>query len=919
MKIAKMQASKKCMKKFVLIDGNAILHRAWHALPPTLMTEDGTIVNAAYGFASILLKVLGELKPDYLAVAWDTAARTFRKDKYEAYKATRKVKEQELYDQVPIIQDIVSAFGYPNVFLDGYEADDVIGTLAAKAKKHREIQTIIVTGDMDALQLVNDRVHVYALKKGITETVLMDADAVRAKYGLTPEQMIDYKALRGDASDNIPGVKGIGEKTATQLLQQFGTLEALYKAINKKDAVEGIKPAALKRLQAGKEDALMAKDLVTICDDVPVPFDFDEASSSRYDVPRAISIFQKLGFRSLLARLPRPSAMPRHDGGITKPQTGTYEYIKDAVGADRVAKLLSKRGLFAFDTETTGTSVFEDTMLGLSVSAKEGEAFYIDAAAVTPALKAVFADPQIKKVAHQAKFDLEVLQQAGFIVNNVVFDTKIAAYLLNPGQRNHGLKDLAFAEFGAQMTTLDDLLGTGKKKLTMTELAEQKPEELAQYGAADSDFTMRLYHILQKRLNEENLTHVFEKIELPLIPVLARMETYGILLDTQYLSGVSKDLSSSIDDLQKKIYALAGKEFNIDSPLQLSEVFFERLKLPTKGIKKTKQGFSTAADELDKLASLHPIIGLIMQYREKAKLKSTYVDALPALVNSKTGRVHTTFSQTVAATGRLSSSDPNLQNIPIRTEEGMKIRRAFVAPQGYSLVSADYSQIELRVIASLAKDKNMIASFVSGDDIHKRTASEIHGVPFEKVTDEMRYAAKAINFGIIYGQGPYGLSQTAGISMQEAKEFIETYFALHQPIMEYLEEMKSHARKHGYVETLFGRRRYIPEINSTVPVVRAAAERIAINMPIQGTAADLMKFAMIDIDRELQKRYTPEEVKMLLTVHDELVFEVRDDLVAEVAAWVDKAMENPQQLKLEAPIKVDTEVGKNWADMQSVR
>lgn len=909
------------MKKFVVIDGNAILHRAWHALPPTLMTEDGTIVNAAYGFASILLKVLQDLKPDYLAVAWDTAAPTFRKEKYEAYKATRKTKEPELYDQIPIIHDIVTAFGYPNVLKDGYEADDVIGTLAAKAKKQKDMQTIIVTGDMDALQLIDEAVKVYALKKGITETVLMDAGAVRAKYGLGPEQMIDYKALRGDASDNIPGVKGIGEKSATQLLQQFGSLKNLYKAIEKKDAVAGIKPAALKKLQAGKDAAFLAQELVTICTDVPVDFSFEDAASSRYEVTKPVSIFQKLGFKSLISRLPRPSSLPRQDGSAeaARPKTGVYEYITDDEGADRVAKMLAKQSVFAFDTETTGTSVFEDTMLGVSVSAKEGEAYYIDVKAVTPALKDVFADRKIQKVAHQAKFDLEVLQQQGFTVNNLVFDTKIAAYLLNPGQRNHGLKDLAFAEFGAQMTTLDDLLGTGKKKLSMSQLVAQKPEELAQYGAADSDFTFRLYQLLKKRLEEESLTHVFEKIELPLIPVLARLETHGILLDTKHLHKLSEDLESSITELQAKIYGLAGKEFNIDSPLQMSEVFFERLKLPTKGIKKTKHGFSTAADELEKLSKLHPIIGLIMQYREKAKLKSTYVDALPQLVNKKTGRVHTTFSQTVAATGRLSSSDPNLQNIPIRTEEGVKIRRAFIAPEGYSLLSADYSQIELRVIASLAKDKPMIKAFQDGDDIHKRTASEIHGVPFDEVTPEMRYAAKAINFGIIYGQGPYGLSQTAGISMMEAKAFIETYFTLHRPIMEYLEEMKEHARKHGYVETLFGRRRYIPEINSTVPVVRAAAERVAINMPIQGTAADLMKFAMIDIDRELQKRYRPDEVKMLLTVHDELVFEVRDDLIPEVAAWVDQTMENPEQLKLDAPIKVDTEVGKNWADMESFR
>lgn len=904
------------METLIVIDGNAILHRAWHALPPSLMTEDGTIVNAVYGFASIFLKVIADIKPDYIAVAWDTAAPTFRKEMYEAYKGTRKEKEQELYDQIPIIQNMMTAFGFPNVMLDGFEADDVIGTLALQAKKKKNMRVVIVTGDMDTLQLIDPHVRVYGLKKGINDTMLYDADAVKARYGLTPEQMIDYKALRGDASDNIKGVKGIGEKSATDLLQRFGTLEDLYKAIDGKVVVEGIKPGQLKKLQAGKEDAFFSKKLVTIHTEVPVKFDFAEASMQRFDLNKALESFQKLGFKSLIPRLPRqtlqlPKAQPTTVKG--------YEYVTDTKGCDHVAKLLAKQKRFAFDTETTGSAVFEVDMLGLSVSWEEGESYYILATAVTEALRAVFANEKIEKVAHQAKFDIEILTQAGFTVNNVSFDTKIAAYLLNPGQRNHGLKDQAFAEFGTQMTTLDDLLGTGKKALSMTQLFESKPKELAMYAAADADFTMRLFHVLQPRLKKEQLLPVFEQIEMPLIPVLARMEAHGVLIDAESLQDLSKELEKSLAGLQKKIYAAAGGEFNIDSPLQLSEVLFERLKLPSKGIKKTKNGFSTAADELEKLSKLHPLVGLIGQYREKAKLKNTFVDTLPTLVNPKTGRVHTTFSQTVAATGRLSSSDPNLQNIPIRTEEGMKIRRAFVAPKGYSLISADYSQIELRVIASLAKDKSMIAAFRSGDDIHKRTASEIHGVPFEEVTDEMRYAAKAINFGIIYGQGPYGLSQTAGISMMEAKTFIETYFAVHKPIQEYLERMKQHARDHGFVETLFGRRRYIPEINSTVPVVRAAAERIAINMPIQGTAADLMKFAMIDIDRDLQQRYKPEEVKLILTVHDELVFEVRDDLVAEVAAWVDKAMENPKQLKLDVPIRVDTEVGKNWVDMESVK
>jgi DNA polymerase-1 len=905
------------MKKFVVIDGNAILHRAWHALPPTLTTEDGTIVNAVYGFASILLKVFADLKPDYIAVAWDTAARTFRHEKYEEYKGTRETKEQELYDQIPIIQDMMDHFHFPNVLLDGYEADDVIGTLALKAKELDGVETIIVTGDMDALQLIDDRTRVYGLRKGISDTVLYDADAVRARYGLGPEQMIDFKALKGDPSDNIKGVKGIGEKTAQALIAKFGTLESLYKAIDKQSKVEGIKPGQLKKLQEGEADAILSKELVTIFREVPVKFTFEKASFANYHAEDVLPVFQKLGFKSLISRLPKP-AKNQVARAATVANDVHYTHVTTKEDCEKLAQELSWQKRFAFDTETTGVKVFEDVMLGLSVSFEEGKAYYVRVDAVTDSLKAVFADQKIEKIAHAAKFDVEVLRQEGFVINNLVFDTKIAAYLLNPGQRNHGLKDQAFTEFGIRMTTLEDLLGSGRKALSMRQLDDSNPEGLAQYAAADADFTFRLYPLLHKRLKEEELLSVLEEIELPLIPVLATMEAHGILVDVAHLKNLSGELESRLQSMQKTIHEMAGGEFNVESPLQLGQVLFERLKLPVKGVKKTKNGYSTAAPELEKLAKLHPIIDLISEYREKAKLKNTYVDSLPELVNPKTGRVHSNFNQTVAATGRLSSSDPNLQNIPVRTEEGNKIREAFIAPPGYKLLALDYSQIELRVIASLAKDQNMIKAFRDGDDIHKRTASEIHGVPFEQVTDEMRYAAKAINFGIIYGQGPYGLSQTAKISMEDAKAFIETYFSIHQPIHAYLERMKEEGRKLGYVKTLFGRKRYVPEINSSVAVVRAAAERIAINMPIQGTAADIMKFAMIDIDRLLMKRYKPEEAKMLLTVHDEMVFEVRDDLVAELAKEVKEIMEHPTQLKLDVPIKVDTEVGQNWGEMKKL-
>lgn len=902
------------MKKFVVLDGNAILHRAWHALPPTLMTPDGTIVNAVYGFASIFLKVIADLKPDYMAVAWDTKAKTFRAEKYEAYKATRKEKEQELYDQIPLIQELVKAFRVPNLLKDGFEADDILGTVAKLAREHGNIQTIIVTGDKDTLQLIDDHTRVCALKKGITDTMMYDAQAVRLRYGLMPSQMIDYKALVGDPSDNIKGVKGIGEKSATLLLTEYQSLDQLYASIESGET-KNIKPAVLKKLMEGKKDAYLAQELSRIMCEVPVKFSFEDAVFGTFEIKEVAEMFQKFGFKSLMTRLPQPHK-PKADEVEQHPKAG-YKLITTPEETESMVRALSKAKVIAFDTETTGLRPFEDELLGLSISAKKGEAYFVTKDAITPSLKTLFADAKIKKVAHNAKFDLEFMQQAGFEISEIVFDTKIAAYLLSPGQRNSGLKELAFAELGVQMVMLDELLGSGKKRLSMRELFEQKLEALAQYAAADADMTLRLYPILRDRLKEEKLDTVMQDIEMPLIRILAQMEQYGVALNVAMLEDLSKELGKRIKQLEKKIYELAGGEFNVDSPSQLAQVLFERLKLPTKGIKKTKSGYSTAAPQLEKLAAKHPILKLIGEYREKAKLKSTYIDTLPKLVNSHTGRLHGQFTQTIAATGRLSSSDPNLQNIPIRTEEGRKIRQAFVAPKGYKLISADYSQIELRVVASLAQDKEMIEAFRSGVDIHKRTAANINGVPLEDVTDEMRYAAKAINFGIIYGQGPFGLSQTANISLDEARDFIDRYFQIHKPIERYLESMKEMAREKGYVQTLFGRRRYIPEINSNVAVVRAAAERVAINMPIQGTAADILKFAMIDLQAHIDKHYKPEEVKMILTVHDELVFEVRDDLVDTFAKQVDKLMEHPRQIKLDVPIKVETEVGQNWGEMET--
>lgn len=904
----------KKQKTFIIIDGNAILHRAWHALPPTLMTKDGLIVNAVFGFTSILLKVFSDLKPDFIAVAWDTAAKTVRAEKYVDYKATREKKEQELYDQIELIQEIVAAFAIPNLMKDGYEADDMIATLAKRAKKEG-LSTIIVTGDMDLLQLVDESTFVYALKKGISQTILFDRAAVKERYGLSPLQIIDYKALKGDPSDNIKGVKGIGEKSAIELLQQFETVEGIYEAIES-GKTASIKPAQLKKLVDGKKDALLSKEIVTLYSDVPCKFTFEEAAFGRYNLNDVFELFQRYEFRSLLSRVPKPQQALDFDSSA--PKTAGYVYVTTPDECDKVAALLKQAKAFAFDTETTGYRPLYDEMLGLSVSFEEEKAFYIHAKAVTDALKGVFADSQIKKIAHQARFDLEVLMKAGFEINNLVFDTKIAAYLLNPGSTSTGLKDLAFEEFGVQMTKLEDLLGKGKNALTMPQLAEQKSEQLAEYAAADADFTFRLWPILAKRLKEEGLETVFAEIEIPLIRVLVDIEQNGVVLDKSVLAKLAKTFRKRMDTMEEEIYTLSKGEFNINSPRQLAEVLFDRLGLPTEGIKKTKSGYSTAASELDKLAPLHPLISLIGDYRELAKLKSTYIDSLPELIHPKTGRVHGSFHQTVAATGRLSSSDPNLQNIPIRTEEGKKIREAFIAPKGYYLLSCDYSQFELRIVASLAQDPEMIDAFKKGEDIHRRTAALINEIKPEQVTDAMRYAAKAVNFGIIYGQGPWGLSQTAKIPLNEAKMFIEKYFKKHAAIERYLDKAKADAKKKGYAQTMFGRKRYLPEINSSVPAVRAAAERMAINMPIQGSQADILKMAMIQLHEALKSRFSRDEVRMILTVHDELVFEVKKERLKEAAQFIREAMEHPKGVKLKVPMKVDAEFGENWGEMQPV-
>lgn len=903
-------------EKFMIIDGNAIVHRAFHALPP-MTTKDGTLVNAAYGFVTTFFKALKEFKPDYIAVTFDRKEKTFRHEEYKEYKATRVKQADELYEQIPIIKEILQLFNIQLYEKAGFEADDVIGTLCdSKQVDKPDVESIIVTGDLDTLQLVDDNTKVFTMRRGMTDTVLFDERAVKEKFdGLRPDQMIDYKGLRGDPSDNIPGVPGVGEKTAIGLIKQFGSIEEMYKKVEVKE-YKNIKVTEriYNLLQENKKEAEQSKHLATIVRDVKLKFKLQDCQPQKYDKDKVFKKFQELEFKSLLNKLPDFDGTEQTEGKNQKQEKAKqdYKYIIDTKEFEIFLKELKRQKSFAFDTETTELNAFKAKLLGISFCWQAGEAYYIDnKKEFLKELKPILEDASIKKIGHNMKFDVKILKMQDIDVKNHYFDTMIASYLLNPGTRAHKLDDLVFRELGYQMTKLADIAEKKQGQLFMDNVDSKK---LAEYSCEDADYTWRLVERLDNQLEKNGLKKLFTDIEMPLIEVLVEMELNGIKIDSDHLNELSKKVGRKIKTLEKKIYKLAGQEFNISSPSQMKDILFDKLELSTVGIGKTKTGLSTAAAELEKLRDQHEIIPLIEDYRELSKLQSTYITALPKLVEGKTGRVHTEFNQTITATGRLSSSNPNIQNIPIRTELGREIRKAFVAERGKRLIAADYSQVELRVIACLAKDKNMIEVFEKGEDIHTVTAAKIYGVKEREVTKEMRYAAKEVNFGVLYGMGAWGLASRKKISRAEAKDFIDKYFKSFSRVKDFIEEMKEEAVKKEYVETIFGRRRYLPEINSGVQQVRAAAERMAINMPIQGTAADLMKIAMIEVYEELKKK-SPDS-KMLLQVHDELVIECPKDETDKIAKIVDEKMEKIH--KLCVPIKVDTEVGKNWQEMDKV-
>ena len=899
--------------KLFLIDGSALAYRSYFAFVRNpLINSKGENTSAVFGFLNSLLKIIDEQQPEYLAAVFDTPEPTFRHKIYPEYKATRQKMPDEMRDQLPRIKQVLEVLNIPVIEVPGMEADDVMGTLAKQAEQQK-LETYLVTGDKDFFQLVSPLIRVYNPRRAGEEVEILDEKGVLQKIGLPPDKIVDYLSLMGDSSDNVPGVAGIGPKTAKEILGQFESIEDVY---NNLDQVS--RDAIRNKLTADREQAFLSRKLVTLDTQVPLALSIEDLTRKAPDNDSAFNLIKELEFTSLLERF------------TSTEKTEKVNYIT-IVATDQlkqfVAKLQSCQQ-FTFDLETTDVDPMKAEIVGLSFSWNEGEAYYIPAvsekvAATTDLftdnkfrgfplhtalqyLNPIFENESIKKCGQNVKYDRLVLSRAGVEVKGVDFDTMVASYVVNPSLRQHNLDALALAYFNYQKIPTKSLIGTGKKQITM---AEVPIEDVSRYACEDADFTQRLRHVLEPKIINFDLKQLFDEVEMPLVEVLMDMERNGVSLNVSLLGEMSKQLDQRLNQLIEKIYELAGVEFNINSTKQLAEVLFKKLELPV--IRRTKTGPSTDVAVLEKLAKEHQLPRELLEYRQLTKLKSTYVDALPRLINPKTGRVHTSYNQTVAATGRLSSSDPNLQNIPIRTEIGRKIREAFVpVDDNHVILDADYSQVELRIMAHLSQDPTLIKAFQDGKDIHRETAALVFKVSPEEVTDDMRRKAKEVNFGIMYGMGPYGLASRLEISQEEAEMFIINYFANYPKIQEFMAQSQGFARENGYVTTLLNRRRYLPDIHSDNRRVREFAERNAINTPIQGTAADLIKVAMINIFHRLKEQKL--KTKMIMQVHDELVFEVPEKEVDTVEKLVRSEMENA--IELSVPIKVDVGIAKNWLE-----
>ena len=914
----------------ILMDGHAMVHRAWHGIQqPLNVKRTGEDVRAVFSFTNTFLRIIAEWSPTHCAMTFDLPTPTFRHKLYKEYKAQRPEAPPELKAQFGWIRKLMEAFSIPIFEMEGYEADDVLGTLSRKAEG-KKVETLIVTGDTDTLQLVSPWVRVL-LQYRIQERKVFDEAAVRDRYGGLPvDVQTGLKALMGDSSDNIPGVPGIGKKTAIKLLHEFGSLENIYQNLDK------VNPARLQQaLQDNKEQAFQGKVLVSIVTDLPLDLDLEATRFWRYDRSKVVDVYRELEFFSIVSNIPEPQAILEPSSTTAPPVhreevSSDYHTVTSRETLESMAEELSSPQGFAFDTETTGKDPMNVELVGLSFSNASGRGWYVPVGheegtqlpreEVLSLLEPLLENPDVPKIAQNGNYDMTVLERYGIKVQNLKFDTMLGAFLV--GRKSLGLKALALDYFNEEMTPISELIGSGKKQITM---AQVPVDRAAPYACADADFTWRLREVLEPELKEKNLSDLLYSVEMPLVPVLVRMQVNGVALDVTLLNSMSEDLGMEMSRIETQANETMGHSFNMNSSQQLGEVLFKELRLPT--TKRTKTGYSTDASSLDALKAMInegkgedvdpravEILDLVLEYRQLGKIKSTYTDSLPTLVNPTTGRVHTSYNQTGAATGRVSSNDPNVQNIPVRTELGRKVRTAFVAQNSpdWTLLGADYSQIELRVLAHLSKDEGLLEAFHRGDDIHAATASQAYGVAVEDVTSEMRRIAKIMNFGVVYGLSPFGISQQTGLTHEEGKQFIDTYFGKYPGIKAYIDGIKTRIRDQGYVETILGHRRDVPEIRSSNFQVRQAAERMAINMPIQGSAADVLKLAMIDI----QKRMDALNLRsmMIIQVHDELIFEVPLEELERMKALVLELM--PSAMKLDVPLVVDLKTGPTWGDME---
>lgn len=917
----------------ILVDGSSYLYRAYHAFPP-LTNSAGQPTGAMYGVLNMLRSLIMQYEPSHVAVVFDAKGKTFRDELFEAYKSHRPPMPDDLREQIAPLHDMVVAMGMPLLSVSGVEADDVIGTLAKQAAAEGRA-VLISTGDKDMAQLVTPDITLI----NTMNNTIFGPEEVETKYGVPPSLIIDYLALMGDSSDNIPGVPGVGEKTAQALLQGLGSLDDIYADLDKIAGLSfrGAKTLAPK-METNKEMAYLSYTLATIKTDVELDCTWDSlvltepdldklhALFTQYEFKRWISDLENGGWlakkstRSASSKAAVTTAVQTPAAPAVTPDISSenYETILDEEALNRWAQILREAGEFAFDTETDSLDNLSARLVGMSFAAKAGHAAYVpighdylDAPdqllteQVLRVMKPILEDEKIRKIGQNLKFDRGIMENYGVELRGIAFDTMLESYVLNSVAGRHDMDSLADRHLNYKTTTFEDIAGKGKKQLTFNQIPL---EEAANYAAEDADITLLLHQALYPQLEaEKSLLHVYQDIEMPLVPVLSRMERTGVLIDANVLAAQSAELTARLDELEKQAFAIAGEEFNLSSPKQLQTILFEKLNLPV--VKKTPGGApSTNEEVLEELADNHELPRVILEHRSLSKLKTTYTDKLPLMVDPKTRRVHTSYHQAVTATGRLSSRDPNLQNIPVRTDEGRRIRQAFIARDGYCIMAADYSQIELRIMAHLSQDKGLLKAFAEGKDIHRATAAEVFGVPLDEVTADQRRSAKAINFGLIYGMSAFGLARQLGIPRGEAQRYMDLYFERYPGVLEYMARTREHAAEKGYVETLEGRRLWLPEINSRNGMRRKAAEREAINAPMQGTAADIIKKAMIAVDDWLQKENI--DALMIMQVHDELVFEVRKEQQAEMAEKIRGLME--AAMKLDVPLKVEAGVGANW-------